>query len=132
MMGWRPAFSEGRSGWSGRRDRAGFMRVGLLTGGGDCRSERGDPRGRSVHANEGGSSVGILEGWRGLIKNMTVERASMTDDIVGAVARSRRAADQSVQNPETDLPDVLENPGTGARYPDRDRRRRHAQRGLRL
>ena len=48
------------------------MKVGLLTGGGDCPGLNAVIRAVVQQlANEGASCVGILEGWRGLVQNMT-------------------------------------------------------------
>jgi len=61
-----------------------MMRVGVLTGGGDCPGLNAVIRAvvRKI-ANAGGSCVGVLEGWRGLVENLTrplpVEE---TDDII--------------------------------------------------
>src|SRR6185312_16628659 len=88
------------------------MRGGLLTGGGDCPGlNAGIRAGVQRIANEGGSSVGILEGWRGLIRKMTVElHTSATDDIVGRGGTILGASRTNpYKNPETDLPAVLEN-----------------------
>jgi phosphofructokinase-like protein len=88
------------------------MRVGLLTGGGDCPGLNAVIRAVVQRiANEGGSSVGILEGWRGLIRKMTVElHTSATDDIVGRGGTILGASRTNpYKNPETDLPAVLEN-----------------------
>src|SRR4051812_8244437 len=48
------------------------MKVGLLTGGGDCPGLNAVIRAvvQKVH-NAGGECVGLLEGWRGLVKNMS-------------------------------------------------------------
>lgn len=61
------------------------MRVGILTGGGDCPGLNAVIRAvvRKIH-NAGGEAVGILEGWRGLVEDrtrpLTVEE---TDGIIG-------------------------------------------------
>ena len=47
------------------------MKVGLLTGGGDCPGLNAVIRAVVQRiANEGGSCVGILEGWRGLVQDI--------------------------------------------------------------
>jgi 6-phosphofructokinase 1 len=88
------------------------MRVGLLTGGGDCPGLNAVIRAVVQRvANEGGSSVGILEGWRGLVRNMTRELATAhTDDIVGrggTILGSSRT--NPYKYPDTDLPLVVSN-----------------------
>lgn len=60
------------------------MRVGILTGGGDCPGLNAVIRAvvRKLH-NSGSESVGILEGWRGLVENMTRPlTVAETDDII--------------------------------------------------
>ena len=48
------------------------MKVGLLTGGGDCPGLNAVIRAVVQQlANEGSTCVGILEGWRGLVQSMT-------------------------------------------------------------
>ena len=48
------------------------MKVGLLTGGGDCPGLNAVIRAVVQRiANDGGTCVGILEGWRGLVQGMT-------------------------------------------------------------
>ena len=61
------------------------MKVGLLTGGGDSPGLNAVIRAVVQRiSNEGGSCVGILEGWRGLVKNMTIPLdVEQTDGIVG-------------------------------------------------
>lgn len=88
------------------------MRVGLLTGGGDCPGLNAVIRAVVQRvSNEGGSAIGILEGWRGLIRNMTVElRTAETNDIVGRGGTILGASRTNpYKYPETDLPQVLEN-----------------------
>lgn len=61
------------------------MKVGILTGGGDCPGLNAVIRGvvRAVH-NGGGQSVGLLRGWRGAIEGTTTElNITNTDDIIG-------------------------------------------------
>ncbi|MFO0917362.1 MAG: ATP-dependent 6-phosphofructokinase [Planctomycetaceae bacterium] len=60
------------------------MKVGVLTGGGDCPGLNAVIRGlvRTV-ANHGGQTVGLLEGWRGAIQGITTELTiANTDDIL--------------------------------------------------
>ena len=61
------------------------MHVGLLTGGGDCPGLNAVIRAVvQLVSEEGGRCTGILEGWRGLIRNMTVPLdARETDGIIG-------------------------------------------------
>jgi 6-phosphofructokinase 1 len=61
------------------------MKVGILTGGGDCPGLNAVIRGivRTVH-NGGGQSLGLLRGWRGAIEGTTIElTVANTDDIIG-------------------------------------------------
>ncbi|GAC1472992.1 MAG: 6-phosphofructokinase [Isosphaeraceae bacterium] len=88
------------------------MRVGLLTGGGDCPGLNAVIRAVVQRvANEGGSCVGIIEGWRGLIRNLTVTLdVRETDGIVsrgGTILGSSRT--NPYKNPDTDLPAVREH-----------------------
>jgi 6-phosphofructokinase 1 len=88
------------------------MKVGLLTGGGDCPGLNAVIRAvvRRV-VNEGGSCVGVLEGWRGLIRSMTVPLdVEQTDGIIGRGGTILGASRTNpYKNPDTDLPAVLEN-----------------------
>ena len=85
------------------------MKVGLLTGGGDCPGLNAVIRAvvQRVH-NAGGSCVGILEGWRGLVNGMTQELTINETD--GIIARGGTILGASRTNPfkkaETDLPQV--------------------------
>ncbi len=88
------------------------MRVGLLTGGGDCPGLNAVIRAIVQRtANEGGTCIGILEGWRGLVRDMTVTlEVSRTDDIVGkggTILGSSRT--NPYKNPDTDLPALQDN-----------------------
>jgi phosphofructokinase-like protein len=88
------------------------MKVGLLTGGGDCPGLNAVIRAVVQRiANEGGSCVGILEGWRGLIRNLTVDLdVARTDEIVGKGGTILGASRTNpYKNPDTDLPSVGEN-----------------------
>ena len=83
------------------------MRVGLLTGGGDCPGLNAVIRAvvQRVH-NSGGTCVGILEGWRGLIKGM--HRPLEIPETDGIIARGGTILGSSrtnpFKNPDTDLP----------------------------
>lgn len=60
------------------------MKVGVLTGGGDCPGLNAVIRGvvRTVH-NGGGQTIGLLQGWRGAIQGLTTELTiENTDDIL--------------------------------------------------
>ena len=61
------------------------MNVGLLTGGGDCPGLNAVIRAIVQRvANAGGTCVGILEGWRGLVQNTTIPLdVQQTDGIIG-------------------------------------------------
>ncbi len=61
------------------------MRVGLLTGGGDCPGLNAVIRAVVQRVNgAGGSCLGLLEGWRGLVRGLTRELSIRdTDDIIG-------------------------------------------------
>src|SRR5437764_7562645 len=88
------------------------MKVGLLTGGGDCPGLNAVIRAvvQSV-TNEGGSCVGILEGWRGLAKGMN--RPLDVAETDGIIARGGTILGSSRTNPfrnaATDIPAVREN-----------------------
>ena len=88
------------------------MKVGLLTGGGDCPGLNAVIRAvvQSV-ANEGGTCVGILEGWRGLVKGMS--RALEVSETDGIIARGGTILGSSRTNPfkyaATDIPALREN-----------------------
>jgi ATP-dependent phosphofructokinase / diphosphate-dependent phosphofructokinase len=83
------------------------MKVGLLTGGGDCPGLNAVIRAvvQTVH-NAEGTCVGIMEGWRGLVKNMTCPlEISETDGIIskgGTILGSSRT--NPFKNPDVDLP----------------------------
>src|SRR4051812_2882917 len=60
------------------------MHVGILTGGGDCPGLNAVIRAvvRKIH-NADGSCTGILEGWRGLVEDLTCPLdVRVTDDII--------------------------------------------------
>jgi phosphofructokinase-like protein len=88
------------------------MKVGLLTGGGDCPGLNAVIRAVVQRvANEGGTCVGVLEGWRGLVQNMTVNLGiNETDGIIakgGTILGSSRT--NPFKNPESDLPALRAN-----------------------
>ena len=88
------------------------MNVGLLTGGGDCPGLNAVIRAVVQQlANEGASCLGILEGWRGLVQNMTCPLTiATTDGIIsqgGTILGSSRT--NPYRNPETDLALLREN-----------------------
>jgi ATP-dependent phosphofructokinase / diphosphate-dependent phosphofructokinase len=88
------------------------MRVGLLTGGGDCPGLNAVIRALVQQiANGGGSTVGILEGWRGLVQGMSVELSVAETD--GIVARGGTILGASRTNPfkhpDTDIPKLRAN-----------------------
>jgi 6-phosphofructokinase 1 len=88
------------------------MKVGLLTGGGDCPGLNAVIR-ASVQqlASQGVSCLGILEGWRGLVQNITCPLTiAATDGIIaqgGSILGSSRT--NPYRNPETDLAALREN-----------------------
>jgi 6-phosphofructokinase 1 len=88
------------------------MRVGLLTGGGDCPGLNAVIR-AVVHQleNAGATCVGILEGWRGLIQDLTCPlTTAQTDGIIaqgGSILGSSRT--NPYRNPGTDLAALREN-----------------------
>ena len=82
------------------------MRVGLLTGGGDCPGLNAVIRAIVQRiSNEGGTCVGVLEGWRGLIRDMSVELdVAQTEGIVGKGGTILGASRTNpYKNPDTDL-----------------------------
>ena len=87
------------------------MKVGLLTGGGDCPGLNAVIRAvvQQVH-NAGGTCVGFLEGWRGLVKNMTQPLdVAMTDGIIargGTILGSSRT--NPFKNPDQDIAKLRE------------------------
>jgi 6-phosphofructokinase 1 len=88
------------------------MKVGLLTGGGDCPGLNAVIRAvvQGV-TNEGGTCVGILEGWRGLVKGMSCKLdVAETDGIIargGTILGSSRT--NPFKNASTDIPLVREH-----------------------
>ncbi len=88
------------------------MNVGLLTGGGDCPGLNAVIRAVVQRiTNEGGQCIGILEGWRGLIKNMTMPlNVELTDGIIGRGGTILGASRTNpYKYPDPDLPAVCEN-----------------------
>ena len=88
------------------------MKVGLLTGGGDCPGLNAVIRAVVQQlANEGASCVGILEGWRGLVQNMTCPLTVATTDGIISQGGSILGASRTnpYRNPETDLALLREN-----------------------
>jgi phosphofructokinase-like protein len=88
------------------------MKVGLLTGGGDCPGLNAVIRAVVQRVtNEGGSCIGILEGWRGLVQGMTTPLGvTETDGIIakgGTILGSSRT--NPFKKPERDLPGVQAN-----------------------
>ncbi|MDR3621065.1 MAG: ATP-dependent 6-phosphofructokinase [Paludisphaera borealis] len=83
------------------------MKVGLLTGGGDCPGLNAVIRSvvRRI-ANAGGECVGVLEGWRGLVRGNTRPLSvAETDALIGlggTILGSSRT--NPYKNPETDVP----------------------------
>ena len=77
------------------------MRLGMLTGGGDCPGLNAVIRAVvRTNANRGGSTLGFLEGWRGVIEGNTVElTVADTDDII---ARGGTILGSSRTNPFKD------------------------------
>ena len=88
------------------------MKVGLLTGGGDCPGLNAVIRAvvQSV-TNEGGTCVGFIEGWRGLVKGMS--RPLEVAETDGIIARGGTILGSSRTNPfknaATDVPAVQQN-----------------------
>jgi 6-phosphofructokinase 1 len=88
------------------------MNVGLLTGGGDCPGLNAVIRAVVQRiANEGGRCLGILEGWRGLVQNMTLPLDPReTDGIVGRGGTILGASRTNpYKNAATDIPALREN-----------------------
>src|SRR5579883_1180596 len=88
------------------------MKVGLLTGGGDCPGLNAVIRAVVQQlTNAGATCVGLLEGWRGLVQNLTCPLSiAQTDGIIGqggSILGSSRT--NPYRNPETDLASLREN-----------------------
>jgi 6-phosphofructokinase 1 len=87
------------------------MKVGLLTGGGDCPGLNAVIRAVVQRvANAGGSCVGFLEGWRGLVRDLNMPLT--VHDTDGIIARGGTILGSSRTNPyknaENDLPALRE------------------------
>jgi 6-phosphofructokinase 1 len=88
------------------------MKVGLLTGGGDCPGLNAVIRAVVQQlTNAGASCLGILEGWRGLVHNMTCPLSiAATDGIIaqgGSILGSSRT--NPYRNPDTELAALRRN-----------------------
>jgi 6-phosphofructokinase 1 len=88
------------------------MQVGVLTGGGDCPGLNAVIRAVVKRiTSAGGTCVGILEGWRGLVRNLTSPLSvEETDGIVGqggTILGSSRT--NPYKNPDTDLTSLRAN-----------------------
>ncbi len=88
------------------------MKVGLLTGGGDCPGLNAVIRAVVQRIqNAGGSCVGFLEGWRGLVRGQAQELTIAETD--GIIARGGTILGSSRTNPyknaDTDLPPLREH-----------------------
>lgn len=88
------------------------MKVGLLTGGGDCPGLNAVIRAVVQKVEDtGGTCLGILEGWRGLTQDMTCPLSTaQTDGIIaqgGTILGSSRT--NPYRNPETDVTALREN-----------------------
>ena len=88
------------------------MKVGLLTGGGDCPGLNAVIRAVVQQVtNQGGACIGILEGWRGLVQNMVMPLSvAETDGIIaqgGSILGSSRT--NPYRNPETELGSLREH-----------------------
>ena len=111
-----------------------LMKVGLLTGGGDCPGLNAVIRAVVQRiASEGGSCVGILEGWRGLVQGMS--RPLDIAETDGIIARGGTILGSSRTNPfkfaDRDIPRTAgQLPRPRPRRPGRHRRRRYAGRRL--
>jgi 6-phosphofructokinase 1 len=89
------------------------MNVGLLTGGGDCPGLNAVIRAVVQRVtNEGGHCIGIIEGWRGLIQNISQPLlVSETDGIIargGTILGSSRTNPFKKETADRDLPKLLE------------------------
>jgi 6-phosphofructokinase 1 len=88
------------------------MKVGLLTGGGDCPGLNAVIRAVVQQlTNAGATCLGLLEGWRGLVQNLTCPLSiAQTDGIIaqgGSILGSSRT--NPYRNPDTDLVLLREN-----------------------
>jgi phosphofructokinase-like protein len=88
------------------------MKVGLLTGGGDCPGLNAVIRAVVQQvANEGSTCLGILEGWRGLVQDMTCPLSIAGTDGISAQGGSILGSSRTnpYRNPETELTALREN-----------------------
>jgi 6-phosphofructokinase 1 len=88
------------------------MKVGLLTGGGDCPGLNAVIRAVVQRvSNHGGTCVGVLEGWRGLIKGYS--RDLLLSETDGLIARGGTILGSSRTNPfknaAADIPALVDN-----------------------
>jgi len=90
------------------------MKVGLLTGGGDCPGLNAVIRAvvQKIH-NAGGECLGILEGWRGLVEGHAQPlHPRETDQIIGVggtILGSSRTNPLKDDNVQRDLPKLQQN-----------------------
>ena len=106
------------------------MKVGVLTGGGDCPGLNAVIRAVSRRVlDRGDTVVGVLHGWRGLLEGQTVELGER--DISGILPRGGTILRTSRTNPFGLAGDGGASSGRplAARRPGRDWRRGHAWRG---
>ena len=105
------------------------MRIGMLTGGGDCPGLNAVIRAATRRlAGDGHEVVGVLRGWRGMIDPRFVPLG--IDDVSGILPRGGTILKTSRTNPfneEGGVEKVLQTL-RAARRADRDRRRGHARR----
>ena len=91
-----------------------MKRVGILTGGGDAPALNAVIRGAVIRlARDGVASVGILEGWRGMLEKLS--RDLSVDDVAGIVGEGGTVLGSSrtnpYKNPERDLPKLVASYG---------------------
>ena len=89
-----------------------MKRVGILTGGGDAPALNAVIRGAVTRlAADGVSTLGILEGWKGMLEKMS--RALSVDDVSAAIREGGTMLGSSrtnpYKNPERDLPRIIAN-----------------------
>ncbi len=89
-----------------------MKRVGILTGGGDAPALNAVIRGAVTRLASGGvATVGILEGWRGMLEKLS--RDLSVDDVAGIVSEGGTVLGSSrtnpYKNPERDLPRIVVN-----------------------
>ena len=113
------------------------MKVGLLTGGGDCPGLNAVIRAVVQQVdNEGGSCVGILEGWRGLVQEHLVCTLTIGPQTDGIISQGGSILGSSLHQSRTGTltPDLVALRVTNFRRletgrPDCHRRRRYLGRG---